>query len=367
MSLVFKHKNVAFSLSVSEIGNEDLQVKINNALKDFFKGFIGSKSEPIALEFVFTDNINSFITDQEFVRVKNVKVGKNQTHFKDGELNFLINNSNKFKVYINVYDNETLKSSLRIFNKAFKNNIELQITTFYYRLFLLFTQIWNLENDSSYIHASAIEVNGESILFTADSGVGKSSLLFKLSQQNSYKFIADDLTILSEKAESYYQGRCLSVKPYHLSFYNFLSDKLSLLMSKFQKLQWKTLKDNRLTYRISPTDLFANISEKSKVKRIIHLCNHDKNTFEIKDITSEELIGFTIPILTNEFFLANHKVNTLASLPESPFQPTAKIYKASQGVFNSAFKNLSLKLVFVPYMSDPNDLYDFLKSEGCLN
>ena len=367
MSLVFKHKNVAFSLSVSEIENQDLEQKIELALKDVFKGFISCDSEQIALEFMFTDKINSFITAQEFVRVKDIKVGKTQTHFKDNELNFLIDNSNPFKVYINVSDNETLKSSLRIFNKAFKNNIELQITTFYYRIFLLFTQIWNLENECSYIHASAVEVNGKSILFSADSGVGKSSLLFKLSQDDTVKFIADDLTIISNQAESYYQGRCLSVKPYHLKFYGFLADLVSSLMSSIQKLQWKFINDNRLTYRISPFDLFANISEKSKVKSIIHLCNHDKETFEIKDITTEELLNFTIPILTNELFLANYKVNTLASLPNTPFQSTTKIYKESEDVFNSAFKHASLKLVFVPYMSNPNDLYDFLKKEGCLN
>jgi len=367
MSLIFKHQNVAFSLSVSAIENKDLKQKIQLALKDVFKGFISVADECIALEFIFTDNIKTFILDKEFVRVKDVKVGKTQTHFKDREIDFLIDNSNKFKVYINVSDNETLKSSLRIFNKAFKNNIELQVTTFYYRVFLLFSQIWNVENNCSYVHASAIEINGESILFTADSGIGKSSLLFKLSQDDNFKFIADDLTIISDQAESYYQGRCLSVKPYHLNFYNFLSDRLSLLMSRIQNLQWKFLKDNRLTYRISPNDLFANICEKSKIKSIIHLCNHDKNTFEIKNITTEELMNFTIPILTNELFLANHKLNTLASLPFSPFQSTAKIFTASENVFNSAFKNISLKLVFVPYMSDPNDLYDFLKSEGCLN
>jgi hypothetical protein len=367
MNLVYKHQNVAFSLSVSEIGNQDLKQKIHFALRDVFTGFIICDSKHIALEFIFTDNINSFIMDKEFVRVKDVKVGKNQTYFRDGELDFLIDNSNKFKVYINVSNNETLKSSLRIFNKAFKNNIEHQITTFYYRVFLLFTQIWNVENNCSYVHASAIEVNGESILFTADSGVGKSSLLFKLSQDDNFKFIADDLTIISDQSESYYQGRCLSVKPYHLSFYNFLPDKLGLLMSRMQKLQWKFLKDNRLTYRISPNDLFASVSEKSKIKSIIHLCNHDKDIFEIKNITNEELINFTIPILTNELFLANHKLNTLASLPFSPFKSTSKIYAASEDIFNSAFKNISLKLVFVPYMSNPNDLYNFLNNEGCLN
>ena len=366
MSLIFKHKNVAFSLSVSAIEDKNLQEKIKFALKDTFKGFICCVAECIALEFIFTDNIKSFIVEKEFVRVKEVKVGKTQTHFKDGEIDFLIDNSNKFKVYINVSDNETLKSSLRIFNKAFKNNIEIQTTTFYYRIFLLFTQIWNVENNCSYVHASAVEINGESILFTADSGVGKSSLLFKLSQDVNFKFIADDLTIISDQAESYYQGRCLSVKPYHLYFYNFLNDRLGFLMSRMHKIQWKFLKDNRLTYRISPNEIFTSVSEKSKIKSIIHLCNHDKNTFEIINITTEELINFTIPILTNELFLANHKLNTLASLPFSPFQSSAELYATSHDIFKSAFKNVSLKLVFVPYMSNPNDLYHFLNSEGCL-
>ena len=102
MSLIFKHKNAAFSLSVSKIGNKDLKQKIQLALKDVFKGFISCGAECIAIEFIFTDNIKSFIEDKEFVRVKEVKVGKTQTHFKDGELDFLIDNSNKFKVYINV-------------------------------------------------------------------------------------------------------------------------------------------------------------------------------------------------------------------------------------------------------------------------
>ena len=68
------------------------------------------------------------------------------------------------------------------------------------------------------------------ILFTADSGVGKSALLFQLSQNKDFKFIADDLTIISNQAESFFQGRCLSVKPYHIKYYSFLAEKLKVLM-----------------------------------------------------------------------------------------------------------------------------------------
>jgi hypothetical protein len=367
MNLIYKHQNSSFSVSVSEIENKDLRKKIDLALRDIFKGFVMSEDKEVAMEFAFTDNIERFIKDAEFVRIKDIKVGDNQTHFKDNELNFLIDNLNPFKVIINVVDNETLKSSLRIFNKAYKTNIGRQITTFYYRIFLLFSQLWNLENNCSYIHASAVEVNGRSILFTADSGVGKSALLFQLSRDKDFKFIADDLTIISDKSESFFQGRCLSVKPYHLKYYSFLAEKLKVLMGRIQKLQWRIINDNRMTYRIAPTDLFDKTCEKSEIKRIIHLCNHSKETFEIKNISFDELIGFTIPILTNELFLANHKLNTVASLPNSPFQSTDKMYTASKNIFSSAFKDVELNLVLVPYQSSPIELFNLLKQEGCLN
>ena len=138
MPLIFKHKNAAFSLSVSEIGNKDLKQKVQLALRDVFKGFISCSAECIAIEFIFTDNIQFFIEDKEFVRVKEVKVGKNQTHFKDGEIDFLIDNLNKYKVYINVSNTETLKSSLRIFNKHLKTisnfRLLLFIIVFFYYL-----------------------------------------------------------------------------------------------------------------------------------------------------------------------------------------------------------------------------------------
>ena len=367
MVVSYIHKDVAFKVSVTQIENDYLKRRVSDALNDVFKGFSRSESEYFAMEFIFTDKIERFIKDTEFVRVKDIKVGHDQTHFKDEELNFLIDNSNIFKVIINVLDNKSFKSSLRIFNKAYKTNLELQITTFYYRIFLLFSQLWNLENNCSYIHASAIEVNGRSILFTADSGVGKSALLFQLSRDKSVKFIADDLTIISNKSESFFQGRCISVKPYHLKFYSFLAEKIKVLMGGMQKLQWKIINDNRLTYRMAPKDLFDHTCNNSEIKRIIHLCNHSKDTFEIMNISTDKLMDFSLPILSNELFLSNYKLDLVASLPGSPFESTNRIYTASKNIFSSAFKNVEIKLALVPYHSDPIELFSFLKKEGCLN
>ena len=100
MEARYRHKNVAFKVSVDNIENSHLRLKIFSALKDVFKGFSITDSEHIAMEFTFTDKISLFIIEQEFVRVKDIKVGKTQTHFKDNELNFLFDNSNPFKVIV---------------------------------------------------------------------------------------------------------------------------------------------------------------------------------------------------------------------------------------------------------------------------
>lgn len=367
MKQQYKYKDSSFLLSSSEIKNKDLKEKVNHALLDIFKGFIPSISSDVALTFSFTDNLESFIADMEFIQHKNIKIGKNQTHFNDGELNFLIQNNEPFKILIHVEDNETFKSSLRIFNKAFKNNIELQMTTFYYRIFLLFSQLWNLENNCSYLHASAVDLNGKSVIFSADSGVGKSALLFRLSKEKGFKFIADDLTLISENTKAFFQGRCLSVKPYHLSFFPFLTEKLKTLMGSVQSLQWSIIKDDRLTFRIAPCEVFNETMEESEITSIIHLCNHNLDTFEVKDISTQKLLKYIMPIFTNEFFLAHHKLNTLASLPNSSFISSVEMLQRSEMIYSASFSNIRLRLVLVPYRSNPNDLYYFLKTEGCLN
>ena len=365
MVVSYKHKDTCFRLSVLEIANINLRRKISNSLLEFFQGFEKMSNGKDALEFLFTDNIDLFVVDQDFVRINDIRIGSTQTYFHDNELNFLVNHTNPYKIIVNVEDNDTFLSSVRVFNKAFKTNIDLQVTTFYYRIFLLFSQLWNLENKCSYIHAASVEKNNRAILFSADSGVGKSSLLLQLSLNKGYKFIADDLTILSQDGEAFFQGRSISIKPYHLKFYDFLLDKIN--MSCMQKLQWTIVRDNRLTFRISPKKIFSDISNGCKINRVIHLCNSTKQEFMIKDINPSELIKYTIPILTNEFFLANNNLDKLSSLPGSYFVSTNKIYTNSEEIFSNAFKKVDIKLVFVPYKSSPVELFNFLNREGCLD
>ena len=133
-----------------------------------------------------------------------------------------------------------------------------------------------------------------------------------------------------------------------------------------QKFQWKLIQDNRLTFRMSPGQLFDKITSSSKLKRVIHLCNHSDDRFKISEISCKELVKYSSSILSNELCLANNKLNAVASLPNSPFIYSTELYNKVSDIYFKAFDNVEIKLVSVPFMSDPNELYKFLKSEGCL-
>jgi hypothetical protein len=138
-------------------------------------------------------------------------------------------------------------------------------------------------------------------------------------------------------------------------------------MSWLQFFQWHVLYKYNLTYRFSPLKLFAGFSSSSSIKRVIHLCNHDEQDFVIKRVEIEEFVRLTTSILENEFYLANYKMNIMSSFPESKFWSTNKIYANTEKILKDAFKDVRIDLVYIPYMSDPNDLYKFLQDKGCLD
>ena len=138
-------------------------------------------------------------------------------------------------------------------------------------------------------------------------------------------------------------------------------------MKKLQKLQWMFLKDNRLSTRIYANILFKEQLFSAKLKKVIHLCNHDAQTYSIQHLDSDEFIKMVVPILNNEVFLAFTKLDKLASLPRSPFQSSIQLMHNVTQIYKSTFTNVDKILVSVPFRSNPNELYDFLNKEGCLS
>ena len=391
MKIHFKYINYWVLLSTDGIRNKSVRRKFSIALYDVFNDFnnldnnsnntslFKDLNQEYRLRFTFTDNIHrnhfndysSGIIASDYkeqnLKSKTVSIINNSLFYKDGEVEFALDISNPYSVLVKIFDSNNIKKSLRIFHKGFKNHLESQASLFYYRIFLMFTQLWNVNHDYSYIHAASFEINNRSVLCSADSGVGKSSLLFALSRKKEYKFISDDLSVINRDGSSSFLGRPLSLKPYHLNYFSFLKPIVRNSMSFMQRLQWEILQDKRLIYRMSYKKIFENKSTNSDIKLCLHFCNHDKQSFDVRDITTEEFISLASTIINNEFFLLFRKLDNMASVPSSRLPSSLDILEKTKNLYQDAFNDIPKKIILIPYKSNPNNLFDFLKSIECLD
>lgn len=347
----------------------EFQKKVEKAVRSQFSSFQEKKGEP-AIVFSFTQSNSEFFRSKGRVqKLESFKTSNEALWFKNEEIDVVYKSENaKDLIFIALKDNESFKSQTRLANKAFCNNLETQITRFYYRIFLLFTQLFNVRNAMTFIHGSCVKINNHGFLFLADSGVGKSSILFNMSRNNLFSFIADDLTLISKEGDAFFIGRKISTKPYHLNNFPFLKDLVEDKMPFLQKIQWKIIKDNRLNFRLCPIELFqGQYASQSKLKKVFHLVNSESKSFSMEAISVEKLADLNTSILSNELFLSLYNLNKISSIPDSPLISSTQILVESKEIIRQSLKSCECFLVTVPTALHPDKLYNYLEEKGCFD
>lgn len=267
-------------------------------------------------------------------------------------------------IYYLIKNNTKNDLSYRIKNSAFASHTETQINIFYYRVFLVFIQWYNLTQNSSFVHASSVAYRGNAYLLSATSGIGKSSFLMAISQDPDFSFIADDLTILNKAGNAFFLGRKISVKPYHLFYFPWLRGIIMKIMPPMQKVQWKLFsKTKKLGIGLPFSSLFISGSKSDiKVKKIFHLINHNKDEFEAIEFNADDLARISNAILQTEMFLGLEFFSQINYFNiKTYFSTDTKLADVTLSVLRDIFKNVEIEGVLVPYRSNPNDLADFIK------
>ena len=92
MRISFKHINTSFLLSTEEIKDLSIRKEFSRALFDTFKDFdIQEVNLKTSFKFCFTDDINPFLLSKEGLKSQTTSLSKDQLHFQDYELNFVVN------------------------------------------------------------------------------------------------------------------------------------------------------------------------------------------------------------------------------------------------------------------------------------
>lgn len=78
-------------------------------------------------------------------------------------------------------------------------------------------QILLLNKDISFIHGAGAFINNKGIIFPADGGVGKTTLMSGIKNFTSHVFLGDDFVMIGKKGKVYAYPSDFSVYKYHLS------------------------------------------------------------------------------------------------------------------------------------------------------
>jgi len=371
MTQKIEYLNKSLEFNTTSIKDASLRIKTEKAIQKVFSGFnfLENEQAPI-FTFYFVDSFNGvWDNDADYYSMGGVSFQKGKYKASNHGAEIIFDATKELPVIYFLVSNNTKNETLtRLSNSGFASNIEIQINVFYYRVFLSFMQWWNVKNDYSFIHASSFSYNKGGYLLTATSGIGKSAFLLSASRDKSFKFIADDLAIVNSAGFSNFLGRKISIKPYHFSYFPWLKSIIKKNMPLVQNFQWKLLANRKpLSYSLSPNDLFNGaVDDAMKIRKVIHLMNHNSTEFKTMKISAEDLSKINVSIMQTELFLALEFFSKFNYFPDNSNPDCSfthdKFSKEMGGLYTDLFNSVEIICVLVPYRSNPNKLYEYLKS-----
>lgn len=120
--------------------------------------------------------------------------------------------------------------------------------TFFYEAFDYLVQAAQLNLGQSWLHAGGVERDGKAVLFTGWGGVGKTTATLKLVLERGYRFISDDLAVISSDGCAYRGPKKLQVYGYNLVGEPILARRLMRGRGPLDRTSW-----NRKLRRAGPS------------------------------------------------------------------------------------------------------------------
>ena len=233
--------------------------------------------------------------------------------------------------------------------------------------------------DKCFLHCGAVEKDGSTILFPAEGGVGKTTMVMFLTSIG-YNYLSDDWLIIGENGKAYPFFKTFHLYDYNLKRDNELSKKMlgrwkfyyydmyiSLLdfIAKIMPHRFFRIVVERLkpTFSIDVKKINPNVKlgEISKIKRVYWLKkdNKAKKPYLIKSDYRKvaEKMSYITALETNHFYK-----NYLEWVYfNQPIKEIEKRVETDRKIMENAFKNSEVYELFVPDKINPNEVYELIK------
>ncbi len=169
------------------------------------------------------------------------------------------------------------------------------------------------DSDRFLIHASGVlNHENEVILLGGTGGVGKTSLELELCLQHGYRFVADDISVVSSDGLVSPNLAFPKIYGYNLVNTPSVAQKVFKDRSTLDHLHWRihaTRGLNRVRRRVSPLDLYGGYSQTdAPLSRYYILLREDRDDIQLEVIDAIQATKLTLLVMQAEYSIFHNQL-----------------------------------------------------------
>jgi hypothetical protein len=360
------------------IGNISIEITGDDRYCDGFKSIFNIVQNDAQPDIVYEFVEKISFKDKKCVPLDDFLIGEKTLFHKEKLFLYEIDWSDRpVKVFVAPRRLGFFKKSKKIINKNWRYFHTHYSTGFmhFFKRFVFYVyvptlQLCAMKKGASFTHSSAIEKEGNAILFPAWGGIGKTGLMSSFLSEG-WQFLSDDLCLIDEKGAANLHPLPMHLYKYHEIQNPELIQNMFKQLSFNDRLVWKIFgyvkKADRLVRWVNPEKVFGleKISEEGKIAEVIHLHRHQNvDGFLLEEVSASELAGLMTSTILDEINnLASYSI-IYNSVHKSDFIPDiSDLYNKISSIYINGMSDSKCYKLSIPEKATTADTKNFLNQK----
>lgn len=225
-----------------------------------------------------------------------------------------------------------------------------------------------LKKQSSFIHASALERNGRVMLLAGTGGCGKTSMTFRMLEDDKFSYLAEDFSILSADGDVFFNPKTLSIYASDLRGDPQLLVKYAKRhLTGAERRAWFRCRDGRGSNpmrKVPPVHVLGEdrLCHKAPLGVAFFLVRGNFDSINVQDLDSHDFVERSMNAsyrelkTLSEIVAQGHAVGS-----KEVGLPTIEEFRAGfRGIYEKAIVECPCYLLRIPRQVDPCDVSTFL-------
>lgn len=251
----------------------------------------------------------------------------------------------------------------KVRDRAYLSPTENTAKSFLYGLFDFTTQLSGLPLGQSWLHAGAVADDRRCVGLLGAGGVGKTSTMLQLTLRDGFRYLSDDLALLTDDGVIHRSPKRMQVYGYNLVGDSELRDRLLHGRSPIDRMAWairhRMLGPSAVRRRVSAESLLDDqrVADSARLTHAFFLRSADVPRVRVEEATASWVAERSAWILLDELSPLGELAVAANSSAASAVLPTPSDFvERTRAVLEVALRSAVCRVVDVPFGSRPDEL-----------